>query len=39
MAPLVLTNYNLTLEHLFRKSPTGKLKLIKSNDELYDLKG
>ena len=21
MAPLVLSNYNLTLEHLFRKSP------------------
>jgi endonuclease/exonuclease/phosphatase family metal-dependent hydrolase len=23
MAPLVLSNYNLTLEHLFRKSPSG----------------
>jgi hypothetical protein len=23
MAPLVLANYNLILEHLFRKSPVG----------------
>jgi len=33
MTPLVLTNYNLTLEHLFRKSPceaakSGKLVIL-----------